>query len=770
MCNINIIKRDGSTSKLDLDKINKVVMDSCRGVDNVSPSEIIVHAKLQFVDGMSTKRIQEILIKSAKDLVTKDRHEYQVPASRLQMYDLRKRVYGQYEPCSYYELYNRNVSLGKYDSELLDLYTEEEWKYFDSVIDHTRDEDFKLAAVGQLLDKYLVQDRVSGTTEVYYETPQMMYMAIAMTLLSYIKDKDVRKQQVKRFYDAASTGSYSLPTPIMAGVRTPTRQFSSCVLIKCGDSLNSINATASAVVNYVSKRAGIGLDHSALRGEGSSIRNGEMVHTGLIPFMKYHTAGLKSCSQGGIRGGAATTYYPFWHIEFENLIVLKNNKGIEENRERRLDYGIQLNGLMFELYMNQEDVYLFSPKEVPELYNKFFSADLEGFKVEYYRCVGLAKEGKLTHKIVRSSVMMDSIVNERTETGRIYLKFVDNVNKQSPFDSTVYPIYQSNLCLEIALPTKEFESLTDEDGRVALCTLASMNMGKWVGIIDNLSSREEFFKDCEVLVQALDGLLSYQDYPMVQAELSTKEFRTLGVGIVNLADFHAQHGLKYGSKKGLQLVNDWMELFSYGLIKASADLAKTEGKCEKSDFTCYGIGKFPWEFRHKNIDKIVSKDLLLQDEWETLRSQIKVYGIRNATTSAVAPTESSAQILNATNGMEMPKGKMSIKASKSGMFKQIVPNPDLAYDYLWEQKSPRGYLMTAGVMQKWVDQSLSTNTWYNPKNYVDNKIPKQDIIADIYAFYSVGGKTLYYSNIEDGSSEEEEDVVNTEDICDTCVV
>lgn len=471
----------------------------------------------------------------------------------------------------------------------------------------------------------------------------------------------------------------------------------------------------------------------------------------------------------GIRGGAATTYYPFWHIEFENLIVLKNNKGVEENRIRQLDYGVQLNGHFFDMYMNGEDVYLFSPNEVPELYKKFFSADLEGFKDEYYNCVELAKQGKIRSKVLRASAIMDDIVNERTETGRIYIKFVDNVNKQSPFDSEVYPIYQSNLCLEIALPTREFESIEDVKGRIALCTLASMNMGKWVNIVEDLELREEFFKDCAVLVQALDGLLSYQDYPMIQAKLSTDEFRTLGIGVVNLADFFAQLGVKYGSPKALKFVDQWMELLSYGLIKASADLAKEFGKCTKSDFTCYGKGLFPWELRNKNIDKVTKHELLLATEWEDLRKQVFIYGIRNATLGAIAPTESSAQILNATNGVEPPKAKVSIKASKSGLFKQVVPNPELEYEYLWDMKSPRGYLTTMGVMQKWIDQSISSNTAYNPENYPDNKIPKKDIISDLYMFHSIGGKTLYYSSLYDGSDEKDEVFVE-EPECDTCVV
>lgn len=760
MCNINIVKRNGSKEKLDFDKINKVVIGACKGVDNVSSSEIILEAKLHFIDGMTSARIQEIIIKAATGLVTEETPEYAIPAARLQMYDLRKKVYGVYKPTAFSYLYKRNVALGKYDAEVLDTYTQEDWDFFDATINHKRDRDFSLAACGQLLDKYLVQDRV---TKQYYETPQMMYMAIAITLHSYHKDPVYRRQQIAKFYNGASTFSFSLPTPIMAGVRTPTRQFSSCVLIKCGDTLDSINATATAIANYVSKKAGIGLDHGAIRGEGTAIRGGEMIHTGLIPILKYHTGALKSCSQGGIRGGAGTTYYPFWHMNFEDLIVLKNNKGVEENRERRLDYGLQMNGFLFEMYAAGEDVYLFSPNTVPELYRLFYSADLEGFKREYLNCIYHAKKGDIPYKVIKATTLLDTFINERSETGRIYVQFVDNINTQSPFDCEHYPIYQSNLCAEIALPTKELQDRYDEEGRIALCTLASFNMGKFVSILWDENAREEFWGECEALIQALDGLLSYQDYPMIQAKLATDEFRTLGVGIVNYADFHAQLGVTYGEKLALEYSNRWMEMLAYGLTRASVKLAEDHGSCGKSEYTCYGNGIFPWELRNTNIDKLVSPTKALANEWEELRERMKVSGIRNATLMAIAPTESSAQVLNATNGVEMPRNKVSTKASKSGLFKQVVPNPDLTYSYLWDQESPRGYLDSCAVLQIHVDQSISTNTFYNPENYTDGKIPKKHILGDIYRFYTLGGKTLYYSNVNDGSSDDDNLGDNKED-------
>jgi ribonucleoside-diphosphate reductase alpha chain len=763
---ISIIKRNGVPEPLNLEKLEMVVAKACDGLSTTSPEEVLESAKLHFVDGMSSKRIQEIVIKSATNLITEEKHEYQKVAARLSMYDLRKLVYGTYKPMKFYDLYKRNVDMGKYDAELLDTYSKREFDILGKAIVHERDKDFSLAAVGQLMDKYLLQDRTR--TDVYYETPQMMYMAIAMTLLGYIKDKKVRLEKVLRFYEGASTFSFSLPTPIMAGVRTPTRQFSSCVLLKVGDSLPSINASATAITNYVSKKAGIGLDHGAIRGVGAKIRNGEMEHTGILPFIKYHTAALKSCSQGGVRGGAGTTYYPFWHYEFESLIVLKNNKGVEENRERRLDYGVQLNGFFFKQFLNKETVYLFSPEDVPNLYKKFYSSDLAGFELEYIKAKELADQGQIRCKKVSADEMMNQIVNERSETGRIYIAFVDNMNTQTPFDTNLDPIYQSNLCLEVALPTKEFESEYDESGRIALCTLSSFNMSKFVDALWDKETREEFWKDCEVLVMALDGLLEYQDYPMIQAKLSTQEFRTLGVGIVNLADFHALLGVEYGEPLALEYVNKFMEMLNYGLLKASNGLAKDYGACTKSHTTSYGNGEFMWKLRNKNVDKLVKTVVHFPEEWETLSEDCKKYGIRNATVMAVAPTESSAQVLNATNGMEMPRSNVSIKASKSGTFKQVVPNPELPYQLLWDQKSPRGYLATAAIMQKHTDQSLSTNTFYNPQQREDSKVLAEAIISDLYYFYKLGGKTLYYSNFNDGADDEMS--VDKEPECDTCVV
>lgn len=752
---IQVRKRNGTLAPCDYDRINQVVINAANGLTGVSVSEVISKAKLQIVDGMTTERIQEVLIKAAEQLITPEEPNYQYVASRLQMYDVRKRAYGEYYPPTFKEHCENMVSLGIYDKEILD-HTDEEFKQYEEWIDHKRDKNFGYAAAGQLVDKYLLRDRTKHRG--FYESPQMMYMSIAVTLCSRYNRPDL----VKTFYDGASTFKFSLPTPIMAGVRTPTRQFSSCVLIKAGDSLDSLNASATAIVNYVSKRAGIGISAGAVRGIGSPIRNGEMVHTGIIPFLKYHVGALKSCSQGGIRGGNATVYYPMWHYQYDDIIVLKNNRGIEENRERRVDYGIEIDGEMIRRLLNNEDIWLLDPSEHQEMYESYYR-DSERFAKLYAEACDMAMRGECRGKRMKASEIWDMALGERTETSRIYYAFVDNMNNQSPFDQTIHPIYQSNLCLEIALPTREFQHQFDEDGRIALCTLASFNMSAFVD--GDLADMEKY---AEALVCALDYLLDYQDYPMIQAKLATEEFRTLGIGVVNLADFLCRHGLKYGESKALKLLDEWMEKFMYSLTKASVRLAKQMGPCSKWKETIYAEGKFPFEYRRKGVDELVEHQPEM--DWDALSEDIKKYGIRNATLSAIAPTESSSQVLNATNGVEMPKAPMSIKASKSGLFKQIVPSPELIgqYEYLWANKTPTEYLKTCAVLQKWVDQSISTNTFYNPL-LTGDKIERQQMLYDIIMFYSLGGKTLYYQNINDGAGDE----LQPEDqsaICAGCIV
>lgn len=765
MQGIRIRKRDGRLEPLNVDKVHRVVEMMVDGLEDVSLSEVEIGAQLQFTDGMTSERIQELIIRSAEDLISPDAPNYQYVASRGQLYDVRKRAFGNEIP-SYSEHVNNMIKAGYYDPMLLDDYSAAELAQFDAAIDHRRDNNFGYAACGQLLDKYLIRDRTKH--RAFKETPQMMYMAIACSLLSYLPSHNgYRAKQIIKFYNAASTFDFSLPTPIMAGARTPTRQFSSCVLIKCGDTLPSINATALAITNYVSKRAGIGWDIGEIRAEGSPIRNGEMTHTGLLPFLKYHVGALKSCSQGGIRGGSGTVYYPWWHYQFDDLIVLKNNRGIEENRERRADYGVQLNGFLLGKYLRDEDVYLFDPKDCPDMYSAFF-ADQEKFALLYEDMVRSAERGEVRFKkFTAKELLNDMLLGERTETGRIYIAFVDNMNSHSPFDPKTDPIYQSNLCLEIALPTREFQHEFDEDGRIALCTLASFNMSKFIG--DDAFERMQ--DTAELIVQALDGLLRMQDYPMVQAKIATDEFRTLGVGIVNLADFFMQQGLQYGSDEALEVLNKWMEKFNYSLTRASVNLAKQDGPCEAVDRTCYAKGIFPWELyapRDPQVELGASTEMM--QLWADLRSDVRKYGIRNATLSAIAPTESSSQVLNATNGVEMPKAPMSIKASKSGNFKQIVPDSSKManYQYLWKQPSPEAYLRTCAVAQKWVDQSISTNTFYNPMMTGD-EIQRDKAMRHIIAFHAMGGKTLYYSNVYDGAGDEI-DEVDMAKFCAGCVV
>ncbi|AUR97853.1 ribonucleotide reductase large subunit [Vibrio phage 1.244.A._10N.261.54.C3] len=751
-----IIKRNGERTPLDVDRPNNVVMKACEGLDGVSWSEVMAVAKLQFVDGTTTERIQEILIKAAEQLITPESPNYQYVAARLQMYDVRKRAYGKYKPPTFKEHCHNMVKLGKYDSDMID-FTDEEFAQFEQFIDHKRDKSFSTAASGQLVDKYLIRDRTKH--RAFFESPQMMYMAIAVTLL---RGDMVR---IKRFYDGASLFKFSLPTPIMSGVRTPTRQFSSCVLIKSGDTLDSIIATSGAIAKYVSKRAGIGVDESSIRGVDAPIRGGEMVHTGVVPFLKYHVGALKSCSQGGVRGGSATAYYPMWHWQFEDIIVLKNNRGIDENRERKVDYGIQLNGEMIRRLLDNEDMWFFSPEEVPEMYKAFFD-DQEKFRVEYEKAITIAGAGLIRGRCIKAADAWDMMLGERSETGRIFFAFVDNMNIQGPFSPHIDPVTQSNLCLEIALPTRSFEHEFDEEGRIALCTLASFNMSQFLDLDESL---DELMMYADALVRALDGLLSYQDYPMIQAKIATDEFRTLGVGIVNLADFLCRKGMKYGSKAALNEVNEWMERFAYALTSASVELAEEKGACERWEDTCYGEGKFPWELRNRNIDAQLDTVCDMGDEWESLRSRISKSGIRNATLMAIAPTESSSQVLNATNGVEQPKAPMVIKASKSGLMKQIVPTPELVdqYEYLWGNANPTAYLITCAVLQKWVDQSISTNTFYNPSK-TNDVIERYQLLRDIIMFYHLGGKTLYYQNVNDGAGDELEPEKEPE--CDTCVV
>lgn len=760
MSEINVIKRDGSSVPFDIERLHTVVDRACDGLPGVSMSEVIAASKIQFTDNMRTDRIQDILIQAAASLISVDKPNYQYVAARLKSYDLRKSAYGQYKPPHLLDIFAKNIKLGVYDREFLDLYTTEEFDELQSVINHKRDKNFTWAAMGQLAEKYLLRDR--SKKNAFFETPQVMYMGIAMALFS-AWDKDTRMDMVKKFYEYASTGKFSLPTPIMAGVRTPTRQFSSCVLIKTGDTLDSINATAKSIVDYVSKRAGIGFDVGAIRGIGSPIRGGEMVHTGLIPFIKYLTGALKSCSQGGIRGGSATAYIPLWHYQFDDVVVLKNNRGTEENRERRIDYGIQINRVMFERLVAKQPLYLFDPKDNRDMYEAYF-ADADKFRTLYENMIKAADAGLVRAKKMNAEEVFQMLLDQRSDTGRIYIAFVDHMNEYSPFNLDT--IYSSNLCLEIALPTREFQQYDDESGRIALCTLASFNLTAF----EDPTEMEDV---AYVLVSALDMLLEYQDYPARQARLAVEEYRPLGIGIVNVAHFLAKNFTGYGSPAGLGMLDAWMAHLHYYLVKASNRLAMKFGSCKRG--TIHNLGQVTADLQPLPLDILPDgkkpEGMAYGLDWDELKDNLKTYGIRNATLLAVAPTESSSQVLNATNGIEPPKGLVSVKASKDGAYKQVVPDVETLgplYDLKWDLECIE-YLKTAAVIQRWVDQAISTNTWYDPEKYPDGKIPRAKMMQDILSFYMWGGKTLYYNTNKD--AKEDEELKQAEETqCDSCVV
>lgn len=753
MDNIFIKKRDGREELLDIEKMRKVIRWAIDGIDNVSLSQIEMKSRIQFADKMKSEDIQKILIKTAADLISKDTPNYSIVAARLNMFDLRKRAYGQFDPPKLYDHVVKMVKLGKYDKKLLEYYTEEEFNEMDKFIDHSRDLDFHYAAVKQLEGKYLVQNRTTGEV---YESPQMAYILIsAIFFQRYSKDK--RLGLVKEFYDYLSKGVISLPTPIMGGLRTPTRQFSSCVLIECGDTLNSINATASAIVKYVSQRAGIGINAGAIRALGSPIRGGEAFHTGCIPFYKYFQSAVKSCSQGGLRGGAATLYYPIWHYEFPELIVLKNNRGVEDNRVRHMDYGVQISKLFYERLIKGENITLFSPSEVPELYKTFFTSPIK-FEELYVKA---ENNPKIRKRVIKAVDIFSSIMQERASTGRIYIQNIDHCNTHSAFNPELAPIKQSNLCAEITLPTKPLNNISDQNGEIALCTLSAINLGK----IDKLGDME---RPLELIVRALDELLDYQDYPVKAAEVWGLARRSLGIGVINYAYYLAKNGAKYGDEKGLELTHETFEAFQYYLLKASNKLAKEVGKCSAFDHTTYSQGILPIDTYKKDLDQVCN--IPLQYDWERLRKEIKEYGLRNSTLSAIAPTETSSQVSNATNGIEPPRDFISVKASKDGILKQVVPEYERLkdnYQLLWSIKDNKSILNSVAVMQKFVDQTISTNTNYDPKNYEGEKVPMKLLLSDLLYAYKMGIKTFYYHNTRDGASDKQEDI---EDECTSCKI
>ena len=769
---ITILKRDGSREELDLEKMHKVVFYACNDVAGVSASQVELKSHLQFYNGIESANIQETLIKAAADLISEETPNYQWVAGRLINYHLRKIVYQSFEPPHLKEIALKNVELGYYDKSFFSVYSEEEIDQLNNYIKHDRDENITYVGMEQFRGKYLVQNRVTGEI---FETPQIAYMMIAATLFASYP-KETRLKYVKEYYDAISNFDISLPTPIMAGLRTPQRQFSSCVLIETDDSLDSINATSSAIVKYVSQKAGIGIGAGSIRSIGSPIRNGDASHTGVIPFFKLFQSSVKSCSQGGVRGGAATLYYPIWHMEAEELLVLKNNKGTEDNRVRHMDYGVQFNKLMYERLLTGGDISLFSPSDVPGLYEAFFD-DQDKFKELYEE----AERTVTRKKVMPAAELFGQFMEERKNTGRIYLMNVDHANTHGAFKPEVAPVKQSNLCCEINLPTKPLSFFSDEQGEISLCTLSAINWG-------NIKSPKDFERVCRLAVRGLDELLDYQKYPVLAAELSTMKRRPLGVGIINFAFWLAKHDLNYQdiNEDGLALVDEWAEAWSYYLIKASADLAIDKGNIDGIYETRYGDGITPNQTYKKELDELVPHKE--RQDWKGLREQLKATGIRNSTLMALMPAETSAQISNSTNGIEPPRAFVSVKQSKHGVLKQVVPGyPRLKnkYDLLWDQRSPEGYLKIMAVLQKYIDQGISVNTSYNPEFYEDEKIPMSVMLQHLVMFYKYGGKQLYYFNTFDGQGEIDFDKKNKEellgrdsfesdgeyeDYCDSCTI
>ena len=738
---ITVIKRNGEPVPLDISKIQRQVAHACKGIDGTSPSMVEIKAQIELHDGMTTETIDELLLKAMVDLIDETENpetnnvNYQYVAGRQRVSMLRKEVYGSYTPPRLYDIVQKNVAEGMYTNELLTWYTEDEWNIIDLFIDHDKDETYTYAAIAQLTEKYLVQNRATGQV---YETPQVRY-AIAAATAFHNEPKDTRLKLVKDYYECASDGHFSLATPVLAGLGTTTKQFSSCVLISSDDTLDSIFAAGEMMAKYASKRAGIGLEIGRIRPLGAPIRNGEIKHTGLIPFLKKWFADLRSCSQGGIRNASCTVTFPVWHYQFEDLIVLKNNQGTDETRVRQMDYSVVVNKMFWNRYKNGGSITLFDPAEVPDLYEAYYrdSDEFEKLYTNYEKHPTIKKKNLSADEIFKNGIL-----KERTDTGRIYLVNIDNVIDQGPFDTTLDPIYQSNLCQEILLPTKPFQRIEDPEGRIALCTLGSINWGAF-------RNPQEMRKACRVLVRSLSNLLQYQDFLSIQSKLANDDFEPLGVGVTNLAYWHARRSYKYGEADSLAEVKRWMEYQAYYLTESTVELAQERGACKRSEHTYYGRGVFPWERRSAGVNELT--DFTPSLDWEPLRARMKKYGVRNATLMAVAPVESSSVVMNSTNGIEMPMELISIKESKAGSFVQVVPEYKRLknrYQLMWEQTDCIGYLKTACVLAAYVDQSLSTNTFYSPKHFADGKVPGTLIAKNLMLAYKWGLKTVYYSLID----------------------
>ena len=767
--NISVVKRNGrGKESLNIEKIHQMVEYACEDITQVSASSVEMNSGLQFYDGISTNEIQQILIKSANDLITLENPNYQYVAARLLLYSLRKQLFHKmWDHPHIYDHVKKCIELGVYDKEVLNWYDKKDFDRMENWLNHERDYTFTYAGLRQVIDKYLVQDRSTGQI---FETPQFMYMMIAATLFAkYPKNK--RMSYVKKYYDAISRFKINIPTPVMAGVRTPIRQYASCVLVDVDDTLPSIFSSDMAIGKYVAQRAGIGINAGRIRGINSRIRGGEVQHTGVIPFLKKFEATVKCCTQNGVRGGSATVHFPIWHKEIEDIIVLKNNKGSEDNRVRKLDYSIQLSKLFYERFINDEDITLFSPHEVPELYEAWGTKEFD----ELYKTA--ERKTSVWKTKVKAQDLFMSILKERAETGRIYIMNIDHCNTHSSFKDK---IYMSNLCQEITLPTDPISHI-DGKGEIALCILSAIN----VGLLKDLDELESL---CDLAVRSLDEVIDHQGYPVRAAEISTRNRRSLGIGYIGLAHYLATLGLGYETKTAWKEVDKLSEAFQYYLLKASNELAKEKGKCESFSKTKYSDGILPIDTYKKEVDEIVSRKLSYK--WEDLRKDIKEFGLRHSTLTAQMPSESSSVVCNATNGIEPPRDYISVKKSKKGTLKQVVPDYKKLknnYTLLWDMKSNEGYINIVAVMQKYFDQSISGNWSYNPENYEEGEIPLSIMAEDLLTTYKLGWKTSYYQNTYDSKRDIEEpvhpigwkdDVPETKTImekkdeeeCETCVI
>jgi ribonucleoside-diphosphate reductase alpha chain len=758
-----VLKRDGTREPLDIEKIHRQVMWATEGLSGVSASEVEIRSQLQFYSDIKTVDIQETLIKAAADLIELDAPNYQYVAARLVNHHIRKEAYGEFEMPSLLDHVQRVVDIGFYTTELLEWYTPEEFRVLDTYIDHERDFDLTFAAMEQWRGKYLVKNRVSGQI---FETPQMALMLIAATLFhSY--SANTRMKYVKEYYDAISQHDISLPTPIMAGVRTPDKQFSSCVLIEADDSIDSVlGAVPHAITRYISQKAGIGVNIGRVRAIGSPVRGGRAFHTGIVPFVKHLQTAVRSCNQGGVRGGAATVFFQFWHFEFEDMIVLKNNKGTDENRARHLDYCVQFNKLAYERLIQGGDLTLFSPSDVPGLYDAFF-ADQDQFKMLYEQ---YERDPTIRKKTIKAIDLFTQFMNERKNTGRIYFMNVDHVNSHGPYKPEVAPVRQSNLCLEILQSTAPLQDIHSEDPSISLCTLSAINWGR-------IREPKDFERPCRLAVRALDALLDYQLYPVRGAENNCRQYRNLGVGIINLAYWLARQGLRYSDDSSLATVDEYCEAWSYYMIRASVDLAKEKGACPGLADLKYSDGVFPHETRKADVDQLVPHQERFP--WGKLREDLQQYGIRNATLMACMPSEASSLISNATNGIEPPRDLISIKQNKDFVVKQVVPESRRLknrYELLWDQKSPEGYIKICAIINKWIDQSISLNTSYNPNFYPERQLPMSELLRHQILMYKLGIRTGYYFNTLDGQQEVDSDQMiadNTdpdEESCEACTI